>query len=131
MNIVALMLVLAVMATVWEKDTSPDQIMIYNKSQHLALAAQELYGMPASKPVKIIWNADTDWLHGALTNCRDWTLEISLRDVRSNVDHVLSNVMAHEYGHLVHCFKRGGTVGVPAHNELWAEIVTALGGRPN
>lgn len=110
-------------------NSESEKLMAYNKSQHVALAAQEIYGMPASKPVTIVWNEDPDWPHSALANCEEWVMTLSLPIAKHSLDIMLNKVIPHEYGHFVHCFMHGN-VGANPHGGRWQDIVLMLGGDP-
>lgn len=125
-----LMWILALGWAMHDESAEIEKLMLHNKAQHLALAAQEIYGMPASRPVQILWNEDPDWDSSAEANCRDWSMTLSLPSAKSHTDAMLNKVISHEYGHFVHCFLYGD-VGIEPHGPRWEDIVRNLGGDPS
>jgi predicted SprT family Zn-dependent metalloprotease len=109
---------------------SSETLMIHSKSRHLALAADSIYGMSATRQARILFNYDDDWTDAAIADCDNWTITINHRMLTSNLDFMLQNIMPHEYGHLVHCFINGD-VGADPHNLLWQSYVWQLGGDPS
>jgi len=110
-----------------EYSDRPEEMMAHNRAHHLALRAEELYGMPAAKQARLIWDYRDDWEHAAVTECRDWTITINHANLIHSTDVILNNVLPHEYGHLVHCYLHGGVVGVNPHGRQWKQYATALG----
>lgn len=104
----------------------PEKLMAKNRVQHLALAADALYGVPASQPPLVLFHPGEDWPHGGLADCAEWSITLSLRDLNRNIDYVLYDLLPHEYAHLVYCYLNGGRVGVDPHNERWAAIAREL-----
>ncbi len=124
-------MVIALLAGVAGGRDRTEEMMAFNKAFHLAIRAQELYGMPVEKKPKIFWNYDDDWKHSAYADCEAWTIELNHRVAIQQLDIMLQKVLPHEVGHLVYCYMNGGTVGENPHNKEWQRYVAELGGDPN
>lgn len=109
---------------------SPEQLMVDNRSHHLALAAFDLYGFHVERRPRIIWHMDKGWQYAALADCGAWTLEIDYHTTRNQTAWVLDELLPHEYGHFLRCFEHGDIGLEDPHDQLWASYVRALGGNP-
>lgn len=110
-----------------QRGPRPEQLMVENRSHHLALAAFSLYGFHVEHRPAILWNYDDDWPHGAWTDCKANTITVSWNAARDHLDNVLQEIMPHEYGHVIHCFKHG-QVGREPHGPQWAIYFQAMTG---
>ena len=110
---------------------TPGELMVHNKSHHLALAAHSLWGFPITPLPAIVWNDVDDWPHAAVADCDSWTLTVHRPLANYRTDFVLQYMMPHEYGHFVYCYLHDGYIGREPHGSQWAAYVVQLGGDPS
>lgn len=127
--LIALALTVACAVAVEVRGPSATELMVMNRSHHLALAAHSLWGYPVSQRPVIQWNYDDDWDKSAYADCRRNTMILDWAHAHRHLQLTLDVVLPHEYGHFVHCFVHG-EVGRDPHGPQWAAYVRQLGGDP-
>lgn len=96
-----------------------------NRLFALSLMAEEQYGMPMEKRPKML--IEVLGSPDAWADCDSWTITLDQTIVVRDLDYVLTELLPHEYAHMVRCHLAGG-VGPEPHDILWATISHGLGG---